>query len=129
MVRVPHCSPEKQFQSINTFAQSYDYTITLNKREKKDIISFFRIWITLPYLFNVESPSPKDALWQVWLKVAHWFRRRRFRNFLNVFSLFRCYYLLLGKGVNLHLNKHEFPSAKGQGDASDKTKDIYERTP
>ena len=31
----PHHSPEKQFQSINTFMQSYDYTITLIKREKK----------------------------------------------------------------------------------------------
>ena len=26
-------SPEKQFQSINTFEQSYDYTIMLIKRE------------------------------------------------------------------------------------------------
>ena len=33
---VPHCSPvtEKQFQSINTFVQSYDYTKTLIKKKK-----------------------------------------------------------------------------------------------
>ena len=24
----PYCSPEKQFQSINTFVQNYDYIIT-----------------------------------------------------------------------------------------------------
>ena len=34
------------------------------------------------------SPSPKDALCQVWLKLAQRFWRRRFINFFNVFSLF-----------------------------------------
>ena len=29
MAHGPHCSPEKQFQSISTFAQRHDYTITL----------------------------------------------------------------------------------------------------
>ena len=29
---------EKQYQTINKFAQSYDYTITLIKREKHNII-------------------------------------------------------------------------------------------
>ena len=52
--------------------------------------------------------SPKDALLQVWLKLAHCFWRRRF---LNVFSLF-CYYLPLDKGVFLQLNMLEFPSPK-----------------
>ena len=45
---------------------------------------------------KLESPSPKDALCQVWLKLAQWFWRRRFLNFVNVFSLFR-YYLPLEK--------------------------------
>ena len=56
-----------------------------------------------------ESPPPKDALCQVWLKLAQWFLRRRFLKFVNVFSLFP-YYLNLEKGVALHLNKIEFPS-------------------
>ena len=32
----PHRSPENQFKSINTFAQSYDYIVTLIWRRKKD---------------------------------------------------------------------------------------------
>ena len=35
----PYRSPEKQFQSINTFAQSYD-TITLIKREKNHCLLY-----------------------------------------------------------------------------------------
>ena len=33
----------------------------------------------------------KNALCQVWLKLAKWFWRRRFFNFVNEFSLFRNY--------------------------------------
>ena len=35
----PHHSPEKHFLPMNTFLQSYDYTIMLIKKEKKNIIS------------------------------------------------------------------------------------------
>ena len=37
------------------------------------------------YLNKLESPSPKDALCQVWLKLASWFLRRRWKceKFLN----------------------------------------------
>ena len=63
------------------------------------------------HLNKLESPSPKDALYQVWLKLAQWFWRRRFLNFINVFSLFRNY-LPLEKGRALHLNKLESPSPK-----------------
>ena len=62
-------------------------------------------------LNKLESPSPKDALCQVWLKLSQWFWRRRFFNFINVFSLFRNH-LLLEKGGALHLNKLESPSPK-----------------
>ena len=41
------------------------------------------------YLNKLEPPSPKDALCQVWLKLAPWLRKKRFFNFVNVFSLFR----------------------------------------
>ena len=48
------------------------------------------------HLPKLESPSPKDALYQVWSKLAQLFWRRRFLNFVNVFSLF-LYYLPLKK--------------------------------
>ena len=53
--------------------------------------------------FN-ESKSfyPENALSQGWLKLAQWFWRKRFLNFVNIFSLF-CYYLPLEKGMVLHL--------------------------
>ena len=39
---------------------------------------------------KLETPSPKDVLCQVWLKLTPWFWRRRFLNTItvNVFSLF-----------------------------------------
>ena len=63
------------------------------------------------HLNKTESPSPKIALCQVWLKFAEWFWRRRFLNVVNVFSLF-CNYLPLEKVGALHLNKIESPSPK-----------------
>ena len=63
------------------------------------------------HLNILESPSPKDALCQVWLMLAQWFWRRRFLNFVTVFSLFRSY-LPLEKGGALQLNKLESPSLK-----------------
>jgi hypothetical protein len=53
------------------------------------------------YLKNLESPLPKDDLYQVWLKLACWFWRRRFLKMFSVFLLF-CYYLPLKKGNPLH---------------------------
>ena len=58
---------------------------------------------------KVESPSPKDALCQIRLKLAQWFCRRRFLNLVCVFSLLRNY-LPLEKGGVLYLNKLESPS-------------------
>ena len=63
------------------------------------------------HLNKLKSSSPKRALCQVWLKLVQWFWRRRFLNFVSVFSLFRSY-LPLGKGGALHLNKLESPSPK-----------------
>ena len=56
---------------------------------------------------NNEYASIKDVLCQVWLKLAHWFWRRSFYNFVNVFPLF-LYYLPNENGEGLHLNKFEF---------------------
>ena len=62
------------------------------------------------HLNKFESLSPKDALFQLWLKMAQWFWKR-FLSFINVFTLFRNY-LPLEKGGALDLNKPESPSPK-----------------
>ena len=65
------------------------------------------------HLNKFESPLPRDALCQVWLKLTQWLLRRRFLNFVNVFSLHVLWnYLPLEKGGALHLNILEFPLPK-----------------
>ena len=62
------------------------------------------------HLNKLESPSPKDALCQVWLKMAQWFSGRRFLNLVNLFSIFRNY-LPLEKGPFIKkANKLVIPS-------------------
>ena len=58
-----------------------------------NVFSLFRNYVPMEnggalHLNKLESPSPEDTLCQVWLKLAGWFWRRRFLNFVNVFSLF-----------------------------------------
>ena len=65
----------------------------------------------IPFLNKFETPSPKGALCQVWLKLAEWFWRRGFLNSVNVFSVLRNY-LPLEKGMALRFNKLESPLAK-----------------
>ena len=60
---------------------------------------------------NMNSLLTKDTLCQDWLKLAQWFWRRRFLNFVNLFLLF-LNYLRLEKAEALHLNKLEFPLHK-----------------
>jgi hypothetical protein len=60
-------------------------------------------------LNKLESPSPKDDLYQVWLNLACSFWRRKFLKMFSVFLLF-CYYLPLEEGYPLPLNKLESPS-------------------
>ena len=50
---------------------------------------------TLLHLNKLESPSLKDALCQVWLKLAQLVKRRRFLNFVNVFLLFGNYFPII----------------------------------
>ena len=58
-----------------------------------------------------EPPFSKDALCQVWLKLAKWFMSRSFLKVLNVFSL--CgYYLPFEKCMAFKLNKFESPLPK-----------------
>ena len=70
----------KQLKSLN----KYDYIITLIQSIKKKLYKN----VLVLHLNKLESPSPKDALCQVWLKLTQWFWGRRFLNFVNVFSLF-----------------------------------------
>ena len=58
---------------------------------------------------NHKIKNSKDALCQVWLKLAKW--RRGFLN-IYIFPLSIRYYLPLEKGLILHLNKLELPSPK-----------------
>ena len=60
----------KQFKSL----KEYDNIITLILRIKKKIYENLLVL----HLNKLESPSPKDALCQVWLKLAQWFWRRIF---------------------------------------------------
>ena len=71
------------------------------------IFSHFRYYLPLEksrdfHLNKFEPHTPKDALCQVWLKLAKLSWRRRFLNFVNVFSLF-CNYLPLENSRALHL--------------------------
>ena len=59
-----------------------------------------------PLFLETQIPFTKNVLCQVLLKFAQWFLRRRFLNFVNVFSLFRDH-LPLEKGVALHFDKLE----------------------
>ena len=70
----------------------------LRKRflQSVDIFLLFRYFLPLEkdkvlYLNKLETPSPKNALCQVWLKLGLWFLRTRFLKFVNVFWLFRYY--------------------------------------
>ena len=70
----PYRSPEKTVQkSLN----KYDNIKTLIQRIKKKL--YENLWVL--HLNKLESPSPKDALCQVWLKLVQWFWIRRFKNF------------------------------------------------
>ena len=64
------------------------------------------------HLNKLKSPSPKDALCKVWLKLAWRFWRKRFFDFVNKFLLFRFYFPFENKGGALHLNKRESLSPK-----------------
>jgi hypothetical protein len=57
------------------------------------------------YLNKLEFPSPKNDLYQVWLKLACWFWKRCSKNF-SLFLLFYNY-LPLEKDVPLDLNEFE----------------------
>ena len=68
---------------------------------------YFRYYLPLErsgviHFNEYKSSSPENALCQVWLKLAQLFWRKRFLNFVNIFSLL-CYYLPLEKSMVLCL--------------------------
>jgi hypothetical protein len=89
---------------------------------EKKILKIFSVSLLLYYylplerdnplhLNKLESPFPKDDLWQVCLKLAQWFWRRTFLNDPTPF-LHLCDCLPLEEDLALYLNKLEFPSPK-----------------
>ena len=70
---------------------------------EKEIFTFWELNGSSIHLNKFKFPSPKDTLCHVWLKLVQWFWRKRIKSFVNVFLLSRNY-LLLKKGVALHLN-------------------------
>ena len=77
--------------------------------EEQDFKNFFSIFLLFRnylsfekgvalHLNKLEFPLPKDALCQVWLKLAQRFWRR-FLNFVNVFSLFCNIFLWKKDGI------------------------------
>ena len=126
----------KQFKSINT----YDYIITLIKRRRKKTLLTLCNSLVL-HLKKLESPSPKDVSCQVWLKLAQWFWRRNFLNFVNVFSQFRNYLPLERAGPSIWTNLNplhprmlcakfgwNWPSGSGEEDENVKSLQTNRRT-
>ena len=60
------------------------------------------------HLNNLESASPKDVLWQVWLKSAQWFWIRRLLVYFNYFVIISPW----KRTGALHPQKLEYPSLK-----------------
>ena len=80
---------------------------------------YFAIFNYLPlekgraiHLNKLESLSTKDALYQVWLKLAQWFWRIIFFKFVNVLSQFRNN-LPLERGGGPSFNQTWFPFTQG----------------
>jgi hypothetical protein len=80
------------------------------------VFLLFRYYLPLEkgyplHLNNLISPTPKDDLFQIWLKLAQWFWRRGFLNDPTPFLHF-CDYLPFEEDLSLYFYKLEFPSSK-----------------
>jgi hypothetical protein len=89
---------------------------------RRRFLKFFSVFLLFCYYLplekgnplhfnNLESPPPKDDLCQVWLKLAHWFWRRRFLYDPTPFFHF-CDYLPFEEDLALYLNNLESPLPK-----------------
>ena len=93
----PSCSGEDFFNFVNVFSLFLIYP-SLGKGQGP---SFEKIWI----------PSTQGCFLPSLVEIGAVVLKRRFLNFVNVFSLFRNY-LPLEKGGAYHLNKLESPLPK-----------------
>ena len=61
-------------------------------------------------LDKIESPSPKDALCQVWLKLAPWFRRRKT---FKILSMYFCCFVIISHWIRTgpSIESHESHSS------------------
>ena len=94
----PYCSPEKTVK-INKHIWLSSFWF----REGKTYYLLYEKWMVL-HLYKLEFSSPKDALCQIWLKLAMGFLRKRFLNFVNEFLLFRNYLPLEQAGAFIRRN-------------------------
>ena len=70
----PHCSPEKHFLTINKLERKIDFSSRLLKGwYYVPLKKGMRMKMVLPFIWTNLSPSPKNTLCQVWLKLAQWF--------------------------------------------------------
>ena len=67
----------KQFKSLNKYDYIIIIIITLIQRIKKKLYDNLLVL----YLNKLESPSPKNALCQVWLKLAQWVLEKKILKF------------------------------------------------
>ena len=85
-----------QLKSLNTFERSCDYNLTLIRSEGKTHYLLFKNWMVLICIFVITlsplrkghgpsfepswiPPLPTNVLCQVYLKMAQWFRRGRWK--------------------------------------------------
>ena len=64
--------------------------ITMSIQGGKTHYLLYENWMVI-HLNKLESPSPKDALWQVCLKLVQWF----LRNFFFISSMYFCYVVII----------------------------------
>jgi hypothetical protein len=96
----------------------FDWIWSSGSGEEDNFLKYFRVLLLFCYylplergntlhLNKLESPPPKDDLYQVWIKLAQYFLRR----FLNDHAPFLhfCDYLHFKEDLALYLNKLEFP--------------------
>ena len=76
----PSCSGKEDFKI--SFMKFHNVVII---SPRKRVLTFLKL----------SSLSSKNTLCQVWLQLIHWFCKRIFENFVNVFSLFIHYFIVI----------------------------------
>ena len=85
----PQHSPVKPGNINKHICSNYDYIITLIWKGEKQSSPF--LWLNGPFLQNLESLSPKNALCQVWLKWPIGSAEEDF----YISSMYFCYFVII----------------------------------